>query len=629
MKRRQLLRMIGAVAAGFGICSLTLGSTDVDRPNILWITAEDMSLTLGCYGDVYAHTPNIDQFAREGVRYTQAFAVAPVCTPARSTLITGIFASSLGTQHLRGTVPLSSGMKGYPQIMREAGYYCTNNVKEDYNFVTPGSFWDGSSADAHWRQGPRGKPFFSVFNFMTTHQSRTRYEADELEKRNRALPSEARHDPKRVPLPPYYPDTPKVRTNVAAFYTQVTLMDRQVGEILSQLQADGFADNTIVFFYSDHGSGLPRGKRWLHESGLKVPLIIRFPPKYEYLAPSAAGTTTDRLTSFVDFPPTVLSLAGIKAPDAMQGNPFLGSFTSEERQFVIGIRDRIDEVLELSRSIHDGRFQYIRNFMPHRPRMQYSFFSERTPIRQEIRRLSREGKLTGDQAWLMAPNTPVDELYDLANDPQEMNNLAGRPERTKRVERMKRTLFDWMLETRDLSLLHENDMLERANGSMPYEFARDERIYPIERILAVASKVGEGNHYLSDFSRALGDADPGVRYWGATGLAVLGEESRPARAALSKALEDRKSWVRFAAAEACCHIGLEQAAVKILADGLQLRNIKENLHAAQILLAVAEKARPAMPQMRQAIIKAKDLQDHGWYMREVLSHLVEQLEGRP
>ena len=629
MHKRRFSRIIRAVALAIGICSLTLGATDADRPNILWITAEDMSLTLGCYGDAYAHTPHIDQFAREGVRYTQAFAVAPVCTPARSTLITGIFASSLGTQHLRGTVPLSARIKGYSQIMRESGYYCTNSVKEDYNFVTPATFWDESSDTAHWRKGPKGKPFFSVFNFMTTHQSRTRYEADELETRNRALPGEARHDPKRVPLPPYYPDTPKVRTNVAAFYTQVTLMDRQVGEILKQLEADGLADNTIVFFYSDHGSGLPRGKRWLHESGLKVPLIIRFPKMHEHLAPSAAGTTTDRLTSFVDFPPTVLSLAGIKAPDAMQGKPFLGAYASQEREFIIGIRDRIDEVLELSRSVHDGRFQYIRNFMPHRPRMQYSFFSERTPIRQEIRRLSREGKLTGDQAWLMAPNTPVDELYDLTNDPQEMKNLAGRPERTKRVERMKRTLFDWMLETRDLSLLHENDMLERANGSMPYEFAKDDRIYPIKRILAVASKVGEGNHYLSDFSRALGDADAGVRYWGATGLAVLGEESRPARAALSKALEDRKSWVRFAAAEACCHIGLEQAAVKILAEGLQLRNIKENLHAAQILLAVAEKARPAMPQMRQAIIKAKDLQDHGWYMREVLSHLVEQLEGRP
>jgi len=261
--------------------------------------------------------------------------------------------------------------------------------------------------------------------------------------------------------------------------------------------------------------------------------------------------------------------------------------------------------------------------------MQYSFFSERTPIRQEIRRLFKEGRLTGDQAWLMAASTPVDELYEPTNDPFEMNNLARRPEHRKRVERMKRTLFDWMLETRDLSLLHENDMLERAKGSMPYEFARDDSVYPIERILAVAGKVGEGRQFLRDFSRALGDADPGVRYWGATGLAVLGEESRSARAALSKALEDRKSWVRFAAAEAGCHIGLEQAAVKILAEGLQLTNIKENLHAAQILMAVGEKARPAMPQMRQAIIKAKDLQDHGWYMREVLSHLVEQLEGRP
>ena len=206
--------------------------------------------------------------------------------------------------------------------------------------------------------------------------------------------------------------------------------------------------------------------------------------------------------------------------------------------------------------------------------------------------------------------------------------MAGTPEHRLRVEGMKRKLFAWMLETRDLSLLHENDMLERANGAMPYEFARDDSVYPIERILAVAGKVGQGSQHLKDLRRALGDADPGIRYWGATGLAVLGKECRPARAALSRALADPKSWVRFAAAEACCHVGMEMAAVTILADGLQLPNIKENLHAAQILLAVGEKARPAMPQMKEAITKAKDLQDHGWYMREVLSHLVEQLEDK-
>ena len=628
MNRRRFLRLISAVAAGFVICSIALGSTGDDRPNILWITAEDMSLTLGCYGDTYAHTPNIDRFAREGVRYTQAFAVAPVCTPARSTLITGIFASSLGTQHLRGTVPLSARIKGYSQLLRESGYYCSNNVKEDYNFATPASFWDESSDSAHWRKGPKGKPFFSVFNFMTTHQSQTRYSLDELAKRNGALPAEARHDPKEAPLPPYYPDTPTIRTNVAAFYTQVTLMDRQVGEILTQLEEDGLAGNTIVFFYSDHGSGLPRGKRWLHESGLKVPLIIRCPKKYAHLGAGSAGSTSNRLISFVDFPPTVLSLAGIMAPSMMQGHAFLGVHRTQANQFIFGIRDRIDEVLEVSRSVHDGRYQYIRHFMPHRPRMQYSFFSERTPIRQELRRLAKAGDLVGDQAWLMASTKPAEELYDLMNDPLEMNNLAGDPRHQSRLGFMRVRLLVWMAETRDLSLLHENDMLERAEGAMPYEFAANDARYPIGQILSVASKVGQGEQHLSEFRSALNEDDPAMRYWGAIGLTVLGSASYPARTELAKALTDSKSWVRFAAAEACCSIGLEAVAVKTLSAGLQLANIKENLHAAQILLALGEMSRPAMPEMKQAIAKSQGLQDHGWYMREVLTHLIEQLEDK-
>ncbi len=585
-----------------------------------------MSPTLGCYGDKYAYTPNLDRLASEGVLYKHAYANAPLCTPARSSIITGVFASSLGTQHLRGVMPLSPRINGYPEFLRRAGYYCTNNVKEDYNFKTPDSFWDESSNTAHWRKGPKRKPFFSIFNFMTTHQSRTRYEKDELEKVNQDLPPEARHDPAKAPLPPYYPDTPRIRTNTAVFYTQVTRMDQQVADILEQLEEDGLAEDTIVFFYSDHGSGLPRGKRWPHDTGLRVPLIIRFPQKYRHLAPSGPGTKTDRMVSFVDFPATVLSLVGIEPPDYMQGIPFLGRYDGKPREEIFAIRDRVDEVLEFSRTIRDGRYQYIRNFMPHRPRMQRSFFSERTPIRQEIRRLHAEGKLEGEEAWLMAPTKPADELYDLQTDPWEMNNLAGKPEHAERLDRMRHKLYDWMLETRDLSLLHENDMIKRADGRMPYEFAHDDTVYPMERIFNVAKRIGRGPQQVSIFKASLHDSDPAVRYWAATGLAVLGKKADPARAMLIKALSDPKSWVRFAAAEACCNLGRRKRAVKVLADGLELPNIKENLHAAEILVALGEQTRPALPQMKAAVKKAEGLKDHGWYMREALTYLIGELE---
>jgi len=323
------------------------------RPNILWITCEDISPHLGCYDDAYAITPNLDRMAREGVRYTRAFATASVCTPARSCLITGVFASSLGTEHLRGPQPLPKTIRCFTEYLRRSGYYCSNNVKEDYNFITPPGAWDESSNTAHWRKRKPGQPFFSVFNFTCTHQGQIRYSKEQFARLNAELPPQRRHDPARAPLPPYYPDTPEVRRNVAQLYAQISRMDQQVGELLEQLDNDGLAGQTIVFFYSDHGTGLPRHKRWLHDSGIRVPLIIRFPEKYRHLAPAAPGSRIDRLVSFVDFAPTVLSLAELKIPDWMQGRAFLGKQAGRARQYVFAIRDRVDEVYDFSRTVRE------------------------------------------------------------------------------------------------------------------------------------------------------------------------------------------------------------------------------------------------------------------------------------
>ena len=291
LSRKPWRVVVGAVLFGLVVCHAGL-TRAAERPNVLWITAEDMSATLGCWGDAYASTPHIDALAKESVIYTRAFATAGVCSPARSCLITGCYATTLGTQRLRSEFPIPDYMRGFPALMREVGYHCTNNVKTDYNTSNLQAIvkasWNESSAQAHWRSRKEGQPFFAVFNHMTSHQSRTMvmpFEQFEKQVQSHLEPQRI-HDPQQAPIPPYYPDTPLMRKSVARYYDCVSVMDQEVGALLKQLEDDGLADDTIVFFYSDHGSGMPRHKRALLDSGLHVPLLIRFPPKYRHLAPA-------------------------------------------------------------------------------------------------------------------------------------------------------------------------------------------------------------------------------------------------------------------------------------------------------------------------------------------------------
>jgi len=627
INRRQFVKRTGLTATAAALGGMQAhGKADKDeRPNILWITTEDLSPHLGCYGDSYAYTPNLDRMAAEGVRYDNAYATAPVCTPARSSIITGVYASSLGTEHLRGITPLARHIHCYTEYLRGAGYYCSNNVKEDYNFVTPENAWDESSNKAHWRGRKPGQPFFSVFNFMTTHQSRTRYSAEELEEVNKTLKPEERHDPAEAPLPPYYPDTPVIRNNMAVFYTQVTLMDKQVRELLDQLEEDGLTENTIIFFYGDQGDGLPRAKRWLHDSGMKVPFIIRFPEKYQHLASGKPGSAVKELINFADLAPTMLSLVGVDIPDYMQGRAFLGEARKPEPEYIFGIRDRVDEVLELSRSVHDRKYLYIRNFYPHRARMQRSFFSEITPIRQELRRLDKEGKLEGDKAWLMKDSVPVEELYDTQADPHQMNNLIDSPEYRDTANRMRKTLLNWIIESKDTAFLPEQEMIRRSEGGSPYDMARKQGAYPIERILKVADRIGRGKEHISELRKALKDLDAAARYWGANALAALGVDAEPAASDLRQALKDESAPVRYAAAETLCKLGHEDEALPVLIEGLKDEDVKNNLHASMILMVIGKKAKPAIPQMKKTLERLKGQPDRAWYTRENLQFMIEKL----
>lgn len=496
----------------------------IQQPNILWITCEDISPLLGCYGDEYAYTPTLDVLADRGVLFSKAFSVASVCTPARSTLITGVYASSMGTQHLRADGLLSKNLKCYPEYLREVGYYCSNNVKEDYNFPTPPSAWDESSNSAHWRNRKQGQPFFSIFNFTLTHQSQTRYDEKTLMERNQALPLEARHAWEDAPVPPYYPDTREVRINIAALYTQITLLDLEVRKLLNQLEEDGLEEETIVFFYSDHGSGLPRGKRWLHDSGTRVPFIIYVPQKYKSLLPYDVGSVVPDLVCFEDLPPTLLKLAGIEPPGYMKGRDIL-SGGDDKRDRVFTIRDRVDEVYLFSRGVREDKFHYIRNFYPHMPRMPFSGYSEITPIRKEIRMLDSEGKLHGDQAWLIQQTTPAEELYDTEIDPLELNNLANDPAYAGALRRMHKHLRDWMIERRDLSLIPEPEMIAISRGAPAYDiFADKDRAY-FEAAFDAADKVGRVVS-AEDLLKGIDQGSEIVRYWSLLALQFLQVQGR-------------------------------------------------------------------------------------------------------
>ncbi|MCX8038356.1 MAG: sulfatase-like hydrolase/transferase [Candidatus Sumerlaeia bacterium] len=626
---------LGALAAGTpGLAapkarkSATPTALSTPRPNILWITCEDMSPHLGCYGDSYAHTPNLDRLAEKGVRYTHAFATGCVCSPARSTIITGVYASSLGTQNLRGIMPWPKQICCFTEYLRKAGYYCSNNVKEDYNFVTPPTAWDESSAKAHWRNRKPGQPFYSVFNLMTTHQGQTRYGPEELKKVEAKLPPDQRYDPAKAPLPPYYPDTPLVRHNMAVLYTQVTLMDRQVGEILAELEKDGLAEDTIVFFFSDHGDGLPRHKRWLHDSGTRVPMILHFPKKFAHLAPEKAGGQIHDFVNFVDLAPTMLSLAGIEPPAYMQGRAFLGPYAKPAPERTFCISDRVDEVFECSRGVREKRWHYIRNFMPHRPRMQFSTYSEPGLIRSEIRRLAAEGALQGAAAWLAAPNKPAEELYDVEADPHEINNLAGNPKYEKILLNLRRTLHEWMVETRDMALLPEPELTTRDENLSPYDMARETKKFPAQRILQAASLVGMGPQQLNRLVSLLGDSDSAVRYWAATGLAALGPDAERAKEALRKALGDSSPSVRITAAEALSNLGGEAEALPVLQKELASADSRIRLHAAATVIVLGPKARPLAATLKQVRDTKCAPSPQDEYCQWAIDHALDVIEGR-
>lgn len=470
MKKRIIILLValGVLLLLFSYASnAQIQQTNVIRPNIVWITCEDMSPHLSSFGEKQIETPNLDALANDGVKYTNAYTVAGVCAPSRCGIITAMYPQSIGGNNMRNYQPGRRGqeevtsrvlpsysivppsyVKCFSEYLRKEMYYCTNNPKEDYQFEAPVTAWDESSNKAHWKNRPDGKPFFAVFNLGVTHES-------QLWLRD-SLPLEV--EPAKVTVPPYYPDNAETRRAIARQLSNVKEMDRQAGKLIQELKDANLYDNTIIFFYSDHGDGLPFVKREITKRGLHIPLIIKFPNQLN------AGKIDNRMISAIDFGPTVLSLAGVAIPQYMHGQAFLGEQQKLQRKYVFAARDRMDGEVDRVRSVFDGRYQYLRNYMPEKTFYQNIVYRLQIPMMKKMMELKEASKLSAAQTkWFKTK--PVEELYDTENDPYQFNNLAANPAYKNKLKELKEAYDKWMDEVGDVHSLNELELRNKMWGN--------------------------------------------------------------------------------------------------------------------------------------------------------------------
>ena len=603
LTRRRFLK-----AAGVGATTFALGRTarsdaaSETRPNIVWLSCEDISPHIGCFGDEHAITPSIDKLAREGVRYTNAFTTAGVCAPCRSGIITGMYQTTIGTHHMRCDAKLPPMIKAFSTYLRRAGYYCTNNSKTDYQTGDLRDAWNESGGKAHWRNREKQQPFFSVFNFTGCHESGIAGESKYKSVTAQLKPSQ-RQDPEKLNLPPYYPDTPIVREDWKRNYELIAAMDAWAGDLIEQLKEDGLYENTIIFFWSDHGAGLPRAKRWLYDSGTHIPLVVRIPEKFRSGEQGKPGSINDHLVSSIDFGPSVMNLAGLKIPDYVQGQPFVGPNLPQPREYIFGARDRMDERYDIIRSVRDKRYRYIRNYEPLKTYYQYMNTPEGGATMKEIRRVHAEGKLPPAARLFMAERKPVEELYDLKNDPYEINNLAEDPKYADRLKRMREVHLQWVRETKDLGLMPEPELVDRETkyGSR-YAILRQAGGDALNsRLGKIAAMASEGEQALPQLIAAMDDEDAAIRYWGATGIGNIGTDAIKAESRMAAAIEDESVSVKVAAARALCFMGKPGKALPVLVEALRGEDTWGRLQAAIVLDSIGEEARPAEGALKEAL----------------------------
>jgi N-sulfoglucosamine sulfohydrolase len=563
-----------------------------ELPNIIWLTSEDNSPFFGCYGDEFATTPNLDKLASEGFLYTHAYANAPVCAPTRNTILTGVYACSGGNEHMRSNYRKSDIVKTYPEYLREIGYYCTNNVKTDYNLgnFDDKAIWDDCSNKAHYKNRKNGQPFFAVFNCTISHESSL----------HKSIPdSLLRHRPDEVPLPPYHPATPEMKHDWAQYYDKIEDMDSWVGEKLKELEDAGLLENTIVFYYGDHGGVLARSKRYVYESGTHVPFIVRIPEKYKYLFPEkTVGSKVNRLISFVDLLPTLLSITGIQIPEYLQGSAFLGKQKTANPEYAFMFRGRMDERYDMCRAVRDQKFRYIRNYMPYRIYGQHLEYLWLAPSIGSWEKAYLNGECNEIQS-VFWNKKPVEELYDTENDPWEINNLANNPEYKEVLERMRAANKTWVTQIYDAGFIPEAERVERAGETPMYDYMRSEKIN-LEEIIDAAEIATLGKvENIETLKTYLKSNESAVRYWGATGLLILGNEAVSATDDLKAATNDKSANVVSTAAEALYNLGETKIAKKALLTVLENPNEFARCHALNVIDCINDES----PEMIAGVVK--------------------------
>lgn len=590
INRRTLIA--GASAATLGsfagpiAAAPRTGGKDRDRPNILWLVSEDNNPFIGAYGDRLAHTPTIDGLARRGVLYRNVYTTAPVCAPTRFGIITGVYPESAGPAHnMRSVARLPALLAGFPTYLREAGYYCTNNAKTDYNSdLNPDEIWNESSKTAHWKNRPEKAPFFAVFNHETTHESRI-FE-----------PLDGRVKPQDVRVPAYLPDTPGIRRDFATYYNRMEQMDAELAVRLAELEAAGLADDTIVFYYSDNGGALPRSKRYCYDEGHRCAMVIHVPDKWRHLSPAGPGSEITAPVTFIDLAPTVLSLAAIPKPEHMQGSAFLGRFTDKPKRFAFGMRNRMDERYDMVRTVTDGRYRYIRNYSPHRIWGQHGSFQWTAKGYQDWEAAHIAGTLTTQQDGFWGTK-PFEQFFDLANDPDQVTNLIDDRDQRDRIVEMRRALDQHMLRVNDNGFIPEGSALEG------YHESRRKGAYPLRQIMDLAAMAAQGDAGNLPFLIArLADENEVIRYWAAQGALIAGEAAHAHSRSLRERLDKEESpQVRVVLAETLALIGDDPAPVSVLMDLLENHpHPRVRLQAINALTYIGEKARPARDAIRRA-----------------------------
>ncbi|MFC5623988.1 sulfatase family protein [Algoriphagus winogradskyi] len=546
------------------------------QPNILWITIEDTSPQfIGSYGNKDSSTPFMDKFTREGVQFTNAFSTGTVCSPSRSTIITGVKTYELGTGNHRSNYPIPSEIKGFPFYLKQAGYYATNNSKTDYNVANEKGFiaeaWDESSGNAGWWNRKEGQPFFSVFNFNESHQSRTMtnpyewYVKEVLEQ----LPEEDRIGENEFEMPPFYRDSPEMRKQMARVYNSLKLTDNRIGELIARLEGDGLLDETIIFIFADHGEGMPRGKTNGINFGYRVPFTIWFPEKYKHLSPWEIGGSTEELISFEDLAPTLISLAGGKAPDYLKGRVLIGERRSPEVNKVFLSSDRSDNGIDMVRTVTDGRYIYSRNYMPFMPEARYIRYMEIGDIKQIMWSDYKNNVLNPLQKRIFE-HREAEVLYDIEKDIWETNNLINKPEFQELATKMRRELDARILERKDVMFLPEYELDKISSSSNPYEYRLEISQYPLAEIYEVAKLAGFRNQEVLLLQlEYLQSENEIIRYWAALGLMSQDRNLlSPFAEQLSSKLDDTYSPVAITMAAILYELNQSKGAEKLLKDSV-------------------------------------------------------------